>query len=110
MMAMRIAGGVTFTIVVVAALFAAVVLISGGFRRSYSDREADFKKLPMVQLVGAARIRGDESRAVISSETSSRFKRNNPRVSSVYGGFFKCERRIHFFFFFFFMACYQLLA
>ncbi|KAH6782874.1 Exostosin family protein [Perilla frutescens var. hirtella] len=79
MMAMRVAGGVTLSIVVLSVVFAAVVFVAGyfsgradGFRRSYSDPESEFK-IPMVQLVGAARRRGDEPRAVISSELSSRF-------------------------------------
>ncbi|XP_057799978.1 probable glycosyltransferase At5g25310 [Salvia miltiorrhiza] len=78
-MAMRIAGGVTFSIVVVSAVIVAVFFISGyfsggadsGLWRSYSDPEAEFKK---VQLVGAARRRGDEPRAVVSAEIESRFK------------------------------------
>ena len=72
---------ITVSIVVVSAVIVAVIFISGlfsgeddGLRRSFSDPEADRKKLPVVQLVGAARKRGDEPRAVISAEIASRFK------------------------------------
>ncbi|KAG6409476.1 hypothetical protein SASPL_127516 [Salvia splendens] len=77
MMARRI----TVSIVVVSAVIVAVIYISGlfsgeddGLRRSFSDPEAELKKLPVVQLVGATRKRGDEPRAVISAEIASRFK------------------------------------
>ncbi|KAL1552253.1 putative glycosyltransferase [Salvia divinorum] len=72
---------ITVSIVVVSAVIVAVIFISGyfsggdgGLRRSISDPEAELKKLPVVQLVGAARKRGDEPRAVISAEIASRFK------------------------------------
>ncbi|KAL1532658.1 putative glycosyltransferase [Salvia divinorum] len=69
---------ITFSIVVVSAVIVAVFFISGhlsgGSLWSYSDTEADFKKFPMVKLVGASRRRGDEPRAVISAEIASRFK------------------------------------
>ncbi|KAI3468005.1 hypothetical protein Pfo_024668 [Paulownia fortunei] len=88
MVMMKNGGGVTLSIVVLSAVFAtsiAVVFVLGyfsdrtnGVGSFYSGSEAELK-IPIVELVTtAAHTRNDESRAVLSSEFSSKFK---PTVS-----------------------------
>ncbi|KAK6162062.1 hypothetical protein DH2020_001903 [Rehmannia glutinosa] len=77
-------GGVASPIVVLSVVFAASIAIvfvlgyfsdrANGFGSFYSGSEAELK-IPRVELVtAAARTRNDESRAVLSSEFSSKFK------------------------------------